>query len=74
MPPAAPVGAIDYARLAQLAATGGDIRNIALGAGYRAAARGAAEIGMADIIATAEGELAKLNRAPGTLRRREDET
>lgn len=74
MPAAAPVGALDHARLAQLAATGGDIRNIALGAGYRAAARGSAGIGMADIIATAEGELAKLNRAPGTLRRREDET
>lgn len=60
-PATAPVRA-DADRLAQIAVSGGEIRNIALGAAFGAAARGADAIGMDDLIAAADQELAKLGR------------
>ena len=47
--------------LAQLAVTGGVIRNIALGAAFRAAEAGTA-VGMAHLLAAAHRECAKLER------------
>lgn len=61
-PPDAPTDAFDPTRLAQIAASGGEIRNIALGAAYAAAGRGADAITMADLQAAADAELAKLSR------------
>jgi SpoVK/Ycf46/Vps4 family AAA+-type ATPase len=60
-PKAAPVGALDYARLAQLNVTGGVIRNIALLAAFLAAdAKG--PIGMGHVLAAARTEYAKLEK------------
>lgn len=61
LPAAAPVEA-DPNRLAQIAVSGGEIRNIALGAAFGAAGRGADGIGMGDLMAAADQELAKLGR------------
>ncbi len=61
-PAAAPVGGVDADRLAQIAVSGGEIRNIALGAAFGAAGRGADAIGMDDLMAAADQELAKLGR------------
>ena len=71
-PADAPTEALDPARLVQIAASGGEIRNIALGAAYAAAGRGADAITMADIQAAAGVELAKLNRPRAASRRGED--
>ncbi|SFR07226.1 ATP-binding protein [Poseidonocella sedimentorum] len=70
-PEAAPLGEIDIPLLATLPATGGTIRNAALGAGFRAAEAGRA-IGLQDIVAALESENAKLAQPVdlGVLRRR----
>ena len=52
---------IDHARLARLAIPGGVIRNIALGAAYRAAGAGC-PIGMVQVLDAARAEFAKLER------------
>ncbi|RJL09753.1 ATP-binding protein, partial [Paracoccus siganidrum] len=61
-PAAAPVLGLDAGRLAQIAVSGGEIRNIALGAAFGAAGREADAIGMDDLLAAADRELAKLGR------------
>jgi ATPase family protein associated with various cellular activities (AAA) len=70
-PPEAPLGDIDCDALAILPATGGTIRNAALGAAFMAAARGGA-IGFDDILEALEQENAKLTQPMdlGPLRRR----
>ncbi|MCR0982752.1 ATP-binding protein [Roseomonas pecuniae] len=60
-PPAAPVGALDFARLAQANLAGGHIRNIALAAAFLAAEDGT-PIGMAHLLRAARRECAKLER------------
>lgn len=65
-PPAAPVGDLDYGRLARLAVAGGNIRNIALGAAFLAAERGE-PIAMAHIAEAARSEYAKLERPLGDI-------
>ncbi len=60
-PKAADCDGIDHVRLARLAITGGVIRNIALGAAYRAAGAGS-PIGMAQILDAARAEFVKLER------------
>ncbi len=52
---------LDFTRLAKLSLTGAMIRNIALGATFRAAGTDRA-VGMADVIAAARMELVKLGR------------
>jgi hypothetical protein len=61
LPAGAPVGDLDFDRLAQLNLPGGHIRNIALGAAFLAAEAGV-PIGMAQVRAAAAGEYAKLER------------
>ena len=61
-PARAPLQGYDPASLSQIAASGGEIRNMALGAAFAAAARGADGIDMADLQAAADVELAKLSR------------
>ncbi|WP_415402185.1 ATP-binding protein [Tateyamaria sp. SN3-11] len=70
-PPEAPVGDIAFTALATLPATGGTIRNAALGAAFMAAARGDT-IGFDDVMAALEQENAKLAQPMdlGALRRR----
>jgi hypothetical protein len=58
-PAASPVGPLDFDRLAQLPATGGMIRNIAVNAAFLAAAAGT-DITMALVLAAARTEFAKL--------------
>jgi hypothetical protein len=60
-PPAAPTEGLDIGRLARLDATGGSIRNIALGAAFRAAADDR-PVRMADLAEAARSEYAKLHR------------
>jgi hypothetical protein len=60
-PAATPRGDIDFAALARLSLTGGNIRNIALGASLRAAAADRV-VGMAEILEAARAELVKLGR------------
>ena len=60
-PPATPTEGIDHAALGRLSLTGGNIRNIAIGASLRAAAAGA-PVGMAHILDAARAELVKLGR------------
>jgi hypothetical protein len=60
-PPAAPTEGLDIRRLARLDASGGSIRNIALGAAFRAAAADR-PVRMADLAEAARGEYAKLRR------------
>lgn len=54
-----PVDQVDFARLARMNATGGEIRNIALNAAYLAASRGGAAVTMADLKEAAELEREK---------------
>jgi hypothetical protein len=58
-PAASPVGPLDFDRLAQLPATGGMIRNIAVNAAFLAAAAGT-QITMTLVLAAARTEFAKL--------------
>ncbi len=62
-PTAAPTRGIDYRSLSRLPLAGGDIRNIALGAAFRAAAAGE-PIRMVHIRAATRRELEKLGRSP----------
>lgn len=61
IPKRTPVGALDFARLAQLNVAGGHIRNIALAAGFYAAEEGAAAVGMPHLLRGARAEYAKLD-------------
>lgn len=54
-----PVDQVDFARLARMNATGGEIRNIALNAAYLAASRGGDAVTMADLKEAAELEREK---------------
>jgi hypothetical protein len=60
-PAAAPLGALDFERLAGLNFTGGSIRNVALGAAYRAA-RSGVSIDTDLILEAARGEQSKIGR------------
>ena len=60
-PAATPTDGLDFALLAKLAIPGGNIRNIALDATVRAAARAAAAVGMEDVAAAVRVEYAKLD-------------
>ena len=60
-PARAPLGEIDFAALARLNLAGGNIRNIALNAAFRAADAGSA-IDQAVLLAAARAEFAKLER------------
>lgn len=57
---------VDPQKLARLAITGGMIHNIALGAGFRAARHGG-PVCMADVLASARAEYAKMNRPAGEI-------
>jgi hypothetical protein len=61
-PPGAPTAGLDIPLLAKLPIPGGNIRNIAINAAIRAAAKGRA-LGMDDIAAAVRAEYAKLDRA-----------
>lgn len=61
-PPQTPVDELDFALLSKLAVPGGNIRNIALNAGVRAAAKNR-PVAMDDIAAAARIEYAKLDRS-----------
>jgi SpoVK/Ycf46/Vps4 family AAA+-type ATPase len=61
-PPRAPLGAVDLRALSRLNVAGGNIRNIALNAAFRAADAGAA-IDQAALLAAARAEFAKLERS-----------
>jgi SpoVK/Ycf46/Vps4 family AAA+-type ATPase len=60
-PPAAPVGAVDFAIVSKLNVPGGVIRNIATHAAFLAADLGT-PIGMSQILSAARVEYAKLDR------------
>ncbi len=60
-PPATPTCGLDYPRLARMTLAGGNIRKVALGAAF-GAGDGGTPIGMAEILAAARGEYAKLER------------
>ncbi|MBA2077368.1 ATP-binding protein [Rhodanobacter sp. PCA2] len=60
-PPQATVGALDLARLARFALTGGSIQGIALNAAFMAAQAGV-EIGMPVVLEAVRGEYLKLDR------------
>ena len=60
-PPAAPLAALDYAKLARLGATGGSIRNIALNAAFDAAAAGE-PVGMRHLLQASHAEAVKRER------------
>jgi SpoVK/Ycf46/Vps4 family AAA+-type ATPase len=60
-PAATPTDGLDFALLSKLAIPGGNIRNIALNATVRAAARAAAAVGMEDVAAAVRVEYAKLD-------------
>ncbi len=60
--PAAPVGALDFAALAQLNLAGGNIRSVALNAAFKAADDGG-RIEQSTVIAAARAEFAKLERS-----------
>ena len=60
-PPEAPLDGVDIARLARLSVAGGNIRNIALGAAFAAAAEGG-PIGMGHLASAARAEFAKLEK------------
>jgi len=62
-PPTVPLDQIDFDKLAQLNAAGGQIRNIALNAAFLAASEGK-PIGMAHLHTVAKSELEKVQRAP----------
>ncbi len=61
-PARAPMTEINWPQLAQLQLAGGNIRNVAINAAFRAA-HGARPIGQADIFDCAQAEFAKLDRA-----------
>ncbi|MBV8582296.1 MAG: ATP-binding protein [Candidatus Eremiobacteraeota bacterium] len=61
-PARTPTDALDFALLAKLAVPGGNIRNIALNAAVRAAAKGR-PVAMDDVAAAARMEYAKLDRS-----------
>ncbi|MDD3329135.1 MAG: AAA family ATPase [Zoogloea sp.] len=61
-PAATPIEGLDYAKLARLGMTGGNIRNIALGAAFRAAGAGT-PVTMAHLLRAAHSEAAKRDRA-----------
>ena len=61
LPPAAPCAKLDLARLAQVNLTGGQIRNVALGAAFLAADAGT-PITMAQLLESARRECAKIDR------------
>jgi SpoVK/Ycf46/Vps4 family AAA+-type ATPase len=63
LPPRAPLGALDFARLGKLAVAGGSIRNIALTAAFLSAADGE-PLGMEQILRAARSEYAKLQKSP----------
>ncbi|MDI3489098.1 MAG: hypothetical protein PWP11_375 [Thauera sp.] len=60
-PPATPLDALDYAKLARLAVPGGSIRNIALAAAFLAAEAGTA-VGMSHLLHAAHAEAAKRDK------------
>ena len=60
-PPATPTAGLDYARLAQLAVAGGNIRSIAVAAAFLAADAGV-PVGMNEVLRAAVAEYAKLER------------
>jgi hypothetical protein len=60
-PAAAPLGVLDFRRLARLSVPGGNIRNIALNAAFLAA-DASAPVGMDHLLAAAQAEHAKLER------------
>ena len=60
-PSATPVGELDYAKLARLSMSGGNIRNIALNAAFLAADEGVA-VGMKHLLQAAHTEAAKRER------------
>ncbi|WP_416138189.1 ATP-binding protein [Halomonas sp. HK25] len=62
-PPGTPVDDLDYAKLARLNATGGNIRNIALAAAFLAAEAGT-PVGMAHLLRAAHVEAAKREKSP----------
>ncbi|HJP89011.1 MAG TPA: AAA family ATPase [Candidatus Limnocylindrales bacterium] len=62
-PSTTPTRGLDFRRLARLPLAGGDIRNIALGAAFRAAAAGE-PVRMTHLRAAAKRELEKLGRMP----------
>ncbi|MCZ4312662.1 ATP-binding protein [Comamonadaceae bacterium G21597-S1] len=62
-PSGTPLQDLDYAKLARLNATGGNIRNIALAAAFLAAEAGTA-VGMAHLLRAAHVEAAKRETAP----------
>ncbi|MBV9407546.1 MAG: ATP-binding protein, partial [Candidatus Eremiobacteraeota bacterium] len=61
-PPRTPTDNLDFTLLAKLAVPGGNIRNIALNAAVRAAAKGR-PVAMDDVAAAARMEYAKLDRS-----------
>lgn len=65
-PPAVPLGALDFAKLARLHVSGGNIRNIALYAASLAAEQ-RESVGMAHLLHAAQAECAKIERAPSSL-------
>ena len=62
-PAATPLAALDYAKLARLNATGGNIRNIALSAAFLAAEAGT-PVGMAQLLRAAHLEAGKREKSP----------
>ncbi|MCB1938217.1 MAG: ATP-binding protein [Rhodocyclaceae bacterium] len=62
-PAATPLGELDYAKLARLNATGGNIRNIALSAAFLAAEAGT-PVSMAHLLRAAHLEAAKREKSP----------
>ena len=62
-PPGTPLDDLDYAKLARLNATGGNIRNIALAAAFLAAEAGTS-VGMGQLLRAAHVEAAKREKAP----------
>ena len=59
---------VDFARLARLPLSGGVIRNIALGAAFRAAAAGSSgSVTMTHILASARSEYLKIGRPPAEI-------
>jgi SpoVK/Ycf46/Vps4 family AAA+-type ATPase len=60
-PPQTPTAGLDFRRLARLGVAGGHIKNIAVAAAFRAAEEGV-PVGMAQVLAAARGEYAKLEK------------
>jgi ATP-dependent 26S proteasome regulatory subunit len=60
-PPQTPINGLDYARLARLQVSGGNIRSMAMNAAFLAA-ESARPVDMAHLLQAARGEYAKLER------------